>query len=86
MTTYNFFKHCLEITKEKYNFLLNTPRSRYSVYSKELVEIMRQLDIANDYGEILPEEYTELKNQFSKYNFDNIPAARAALAKVQKMK
>ena len=85
MSTYEFFKSCLNTAKSTYNNILNTPKARGAHLQKEVCEILGQLETALKYGELTPVEVNELKNEFIKLDFANISSARAAAVKSAKM-
>jgi len=64
MSTYNFFKHCLDTTKKKFAEYKRPSATFYL----EVKEIRQQLYIALLYEEISEEEYKELDREFERYS------------------
>ena len=64
MSTYKFFKHCLDATKKKFAEYKRPSANFYS----EVKTIRQQLYIAVQYKEISEEEYKELDREFERYN------------------
>lgn len=87
MTYYNFFEHCLNTTKNKYQELINDLHScRRPTLKQEVSEILKQIDTALLYGELTAAEAKYLKDEFNKLDFMNISAARMAARQSQKMR
>lgn len=86
MFIYGYFKNCLDTTKKTYNKILNTPKARGAHLENEKREILSQLETSFKYQEITPSQYSELKTEFLKIDFENISKARAALINSKKMK
>mgnify|MGYP004466602293 CR=1 FL=1 len=78
MATYEFFTSCLNVAKDKYNQLLNTPRARAGSLSGEIKELMNKVNVALNYEEISVEQAQFLLNEFKKIDFSNLAETRRA--------
>lgn len=78
MATYEFFTSCLEIAKQKFKELVNTPRARGNNLQDEVNELIDKVRIAYSYDEITEEQAVYLTNEFKKIDFNKLAVARAA--------
>lgn len=85
MSYYEFFESCIKATEDMFKKLLNTPRARAIQYEKQKQEIMKQICISENYGEISHSEKQLLLSKLENIHFDKISKARAE-AKRKKVK
>lgn len=81
-----FFKHCLETAKNKYDRLLNTPKSRGGKLNDEIKEIIVNIERSIRFGELAQETGKELIKEFESIDFSRLSVDRAEIKKREKLR
>lgn len=68
MSTFNFFIHCYNATKEEYFKVISSP-TRARKYTKDYKKIINDLETAILYNEITKKEGEELKKKFKELDY-----------------